>query len=143
MPVIAIANPKGGVGKSTLATNLAGALARQGHAVMLGDLDRQQSSRLWLQWRAATLPTILSWDITEDHIARPPKGTTHIVLDTPAGLTGKRLDAVMKIAGTSITGGVRETSNNATGNRMVFVGIRKPEDRANLIAYLKRETGAK
>lgn len=29
------------------------------------------------------------------------------------------------------------------GNRMVFVGIRKPEDRANLIAYLQRETGAK
>jgi cytochrome c len=28
------------------------------------------------------------------------------------------------------------------GNRMVFVGIRRPEDRANLIAYLKRETGA-
>lgn len=27
------------------------------------------------------------------------------------------------------------------GNRMVFVGIRKPEDRANLIAYLGRETG--
>lgn len=27
------------------------------------------------------------------------------------------------------------------GNRMVFVGIRKPEDRANLIAYLQRETG--
>jgi cytochrome c len=29
------------------------------------------------------------------------------------------------------------------GNRMVFVGIRKPEDRANLIAYLQRETAAK
>jgi cytochrome c len=28
------------------------------------------------------------------------------------------------------------------GNRMVFVGIRNPADRANLIAYLKRETGA-
>jgi cytochrome c len=28
------------------------------------------------------------------------------------------------------------------GNRMVFVGLRKPEDRANVIAYLKRETGA-
>ena len=28
------------------------------------------------------------------------------------------------------------------GNRMVFVGIRKAEDRANLIAFLKRETGA-
>ena len=48
MPVIVVANPKGGVGKSTVATNLAGWLARQGHAVMLGDLDRQQSSRRWL-----------------------------------------------------------------------------------------------
>ena len=45
MPVIVVANPKGGVGKSTLATNVAGALAREGHAVMLGDIDRQQSSR--------------------------------------------------------------------------------------------------
>jgi cytochrome c len=29
------------------------------------------------------------------------------------------------------------------GNRMVFVGVRKPEDRANVIAYIQRETGAK
>ena len=29
---------------------------------------------------------------------RPPKGTTHVVLDTPAGLHGKRLQAVMKLA---------------------------------------------
>jgi chromosome partitioning protein len=43
MPVIVVANPKGGVGKSTLATNIAGLFARQGHAVMLGDVDRQQS----------------------------------------------------------------------------------------------------
>lgn len=28
------------------------------------------------------------------------------------------------------------------GNRMVFVGISDPQDRANLIAYLKQETGA-
>ena len=98
MPVVVIANPKGGVGKSTLSSNIAGYFARQGHTVMLGDVDRQQSSRLWLQWRAPTLPTILSWDITDDHIARPPKGTTHIVLDTPAGLHGPGLDAVMKLA---------------------------------------------
>ena len=48
MPVIVVANPKGGVGKSTLATNIAGWLAHQGHAVMLGDIDRQQSARQWL-----------------------------------------------------------------------------------------------
>lgn len=28
------------------------------------------------------------------------------------------------------------------GTRMVFVGLRKPEDRANVIAYLQQETGA-
>jgi chromosome partitioning protein len=98
MPVIVVANPKGGVGKSTLSSNIAGYYARQGHAVMLGDVDRQQSSRLWLKLRPANMPVIQSWDITEDHIARPPKGTTHIVLDTPAGLHGAGLDAVMKLA---------------------------------------------
>ena len=51
MPVVVVANPKGGVGKSTLSTNIAGYFARQGHAVMLGDIDRQQSSRLWLGLR--------------------------------------------------------------------------------------------
>ena len=98
MPVIVVANPKGGVGKSTLSSNIAGCLARQGHIVMLGDADRQQSSLLWLQLRAAHLPRIQGWDIGEDHVARPPKGTTHVVLDTPAGLHGKALDAVMKLA---------------------------------------------
>jgi len=98
MPVIVIANPKGGVGKSTLATNVAGLLARQGHAVMLGDVDRQQSARQWLALRPANLPPIRGWDVAADTLVRPPKGTTHVVLDTPAGLHGKRLDAVLKIA---------------------------------------------
>ncbi|MCU0929942.1 MAG: ParA family protein [Burkholderiaceae bacterium] len=98
MPVIVVANPKGGVGKSTLATNLAGALARRGHAVMLGDVDRQQSARHWLSLRATQLPPIRGWDVDAGDVVRPPKGTTHVVLDTPAGLHGKRLDAVMKIA---------------------------------------------
>ena len=38
MPVILVANPKGGVGKSTLATHIAGYFASRGHAVMLGDV---------------------------------------------------------------------------------------------------------
>jgi chromosome partitioning protein len=99
MPVIVVANPKGGVGKSTLATNVAGALAREGHAVMLGDADRQQSSRQWLAMRPAHVPQIRGWEeVSHNDIVRPPKGTTHVVLDTPAGLHGKRLDEVMKLA---------------------------------------------
>lgn len=88
MPVVVIANPKGGVGKSTLSTNVAGYLASRGHAVMLGDADRQQSSALWLGLRPAAARPIRSWEVSADHVGKPPKGTTHVVLDTPAGLHG-------------------------------------------------------
>lgn len=98
MPVIVVANPKGGVGKSTLSTNLAGYLASRGHQVMLGDVDRQQSSRTWLSLRPEAARPIASWDTSPDDVVKPPKGTTHVVLDTPAGLHGKRFDEVMKLA---------------------------------------------
>ena len=98
MSVIVVANPKGGVGKSTVATNIAGYLASCGHAVMLGDVDRQQSARTWLTLRPAGVAPITAWQVAHDEIARPPKGVTHVVLDTPAGLHGKRLDEVMKLA---------------------------------------------
>jgi len=91
-----IANPKGGSGKSTLATNLAGWFARQGHRTMLGDIDRQQSSRAWLQLRSPSLPHIACWEIDGDKPARPPKDTTHVVLDTPAGLHGKKLAQALR-----------------------------------------------
>ena len=97
MPVIVVANPKGGVGKSTFATNLAGYFAAQGHKVMLGDIDAQQSSRTWLALRPAHFSTISAWEIDANAIAKPPKGTTHVVLDTPAGLKGNKLDAVLKL----------------------------------------------
>ena len=98
MPVVVVANPKGGVGKSTLATNIAGYFASQGHTVMLGDADRQQSSRLWLGLRPAAARTITGWDVGADKLAKPPKGTTHVVLDTPAGIHGKQLKQVVDIA---------------------------------------------
>jgi len=98
MPVIVVANPKGGVGKTTLSTNVAGYYASRGNKVMLGDVDRQQSARTWLGLRPPNLATISPWEIAHDEVVRPPKGTTHVVLDTPAGLHGKRLDEVMKLA---------------------------------------------
>ncbi|MFZ4534868.1 AAA family ATPase [Propionivibrio sp.] len=91
-----IANPKGGSGKSTLATNLAGYFARCGHQVMLGDTDRQQSASEWLTIRPPMLPPIGNWDVVKGLPARPPKGTTHVVLDTAAGLHGKSLERVLK-----------------------------------------------
>lgn len=98
MPVIVVANPKGGVGKSTISTNLAGYLAAQGHKVMLGDVDRQQSARTWLRLRPPAARPIATWEVAHDDIVKPPKGTTHVVLDTPAGLHGRKLDDVLKLA---------------------------------------------
>jgi chromosome partitioning protein len=98
MPIVVVANPKGGVGKSTLSTNVAGYFARQGHSVMLGDADRQQSSALWLRLRPPEARPIQTWEVSQDLIARPPKDVTHVVLDTPAGLHGWRFKDVLKIA---------------------------------------------
>ncbi|PKO30982.1 MAG: cobyrinic acid a,c-diamide synthase [Betaproteobacteria bacterium HGW-Betaproteobacteria-7] len=98
MKAFLIANPKGGSGKSTLATNLAGYFANRGHDVMLGDTDRQQSAREWLAIRPFELPTIETWETGTDNVSRPPKGTSHVVLDTPAGLSGKLLDKVLKLS---------------------------------------------
>ncbi|MDL9999779.1 ParA family protein [Variovorax sp. J22P240] len=99
MPVVLVANPKGGVGKSTLATNIAGYFASRGHPVMLGDIDRQQSSRLWLNLRTPQAREIRSWVASEDgNVVRPPRGTTHAVIDTPAGLHGARFKDVVALA---------------------------------------------
>ena len=93
---VLIANPKGGSGKSTLATNLAGHFAWQGEKVALGDLDRQQSARYWLTRRPPQYPFIGEWDAGSEDAPRAPKGATVALLDSPAGLHGKKLEAALK-----------------------------------------------
>lgn len=98
MTVIVVANPKGGVGKSTLSTNLAGYFAAQGEWVALADVDRQQSAHAWLQLRPATLPAIETWAFDVDAPAKPPKGLERAVIDTPAGMHGNRLNVTLELA---------------------------------------------
>ena len=95
MAIFAVVNRKGGSGKSMLATHLASYLASLGHEVMLGDVDRQHSSRLWLGLRSPVRPRIQGWTIDDRNFARPPAGVKHVVLDTPAGFQGVGL---MKVA---------------------------------------------
>ena len=49
--IIALLNQKGGVGKTTLATHLAGELAMQGQSIILLDADPQGSALDWTQRR--------------------------------------------------------------------------------------------
>ena len=97
MPVVAVVNPKGGVGKTTLATNLAGFFAASNHRTMLGDFDRQQSAREWLGLRPAEVSRIETWEASGESM-RPPKGITHVVLDTPAQFSGKRLADMIRVS---------------------------------------------
>jgi chromosome partitioning protein len=97
MPVVAVVNPKGGVGKTTLATNLAGYFASRLHKTMIGDFDRQQSARRWLALRPQGVAQIDTWELNGE-LARPPRGVTHVVLDSPAQITGKRLADVVRVA---------------------------------------------
>lgn len=99
MRAILVANPKGGCGKTTLATNLAGYLAGQNQRVMMWDLDRQKSSLDWLALRPAELPAITRLDAERDEInPKIPASNDWLVLDSPAGMHGKNLTHSLKLA---------------------------------------------
>ena len=98
MKAILIANPKGGSGKTTLATNLAGSLAVRKQKVFLWDLDRQQSSLKWLAMRPVNHPLIHRLDRKDDDESAIPSGSSWLILDSAAGLHGKNLAHALKIA---------------------------------------------
>ena len=98
MKAILIANPKGGSGKTTLATNLAGSLAARKQKVFLWDLDRQQSSLSWLATRPADRPVIHKLGVKEEGAETLPRGQSLLILDSAAGLHGKNLEHALKIA---------------------------------------------
>lgn len=85
MITVLIANPKGGCGKTTIATNLASAFANGGLRTALADADRQRSSTYWLKLRPDTSPHIegLNW---AKGAPKPPKNIDRLVIDCPAGL---------------------------------------------------------
>jgi chromosome partitioning protein len=95
MKTILVANPKGGAGKTTLTTNLAGYLASQGEPVLLWDLDRQRSTLTWLASRPAHLRVIHRLD-SGKHKHGSPDGPGILVLDSPAGLHGDKLTDLVK-----------------------------------------------
>lgn len=95
MKNILIANSKGGSGKTTLATNLAGYFASLGGQVILTDLDRQRSSTQWLQRRPPEMPLI--------HIYSPRSKVSMIkpewiITDSPAGFRDEKLADAVKQA---------------------------------------------
>ena len=98
MRSILVVNPKGGAGKTTVATNLAGGLASRGHDALLWDLDRQHSALTWLSMRPAHVPHIRRLDRREGESPGPVGKDAWLVIDSPAGIHGKSLSQTLRHA---------------------------------------------
>ncbi|MEQ8486288.1 MAG: division plane positioning ATPase MipZ [Pseudomonadales bacterium] len=100
---IVVLNPKGGSGKTTIATNLLAAYAAAGQRAALIDRDRQGSAMRWLRQRPESLPKIHGIaafeeppaNVTRSFAMRVPAETERVVVDTPAALDRQQMiDAV-------------------------------------------------
>ncbi|WP_222182010.1 nucleotide-binding protein [Geminicoccus harenae] len=91
---ILVGNGKGGVGKSTIATGLAAALAARRRVTALADADRQRSSLGWLERRPASAAPIRALDWTRKLGAVPP-GVERLVVDAPANLDGSEIEDLL------------------------------------------------
>lgn len=98
MQTILVANPKGGSGKTTLVTNIAGWLAGKRQKVALEDRDPQQSSAEWLKRRPALFPAIIGVDGQASRKELKSLEAQWLVVDSPAGLHGEALRDAIRAA---------------------------------------------
>jgi chromosome partitioning protein len=97
MKSVLVANPKGGAGKTTLSTNLAGYLANDKKTVTLCDLDRQQSALRWMAFRDPALPPVAGYFAGNQLMLNLPKDNDWVVMDAPAGLQGYKLNDYLRM----------------------------------------------
>jgi len=104
MRTIMVVNSKGGSGKTTLATNLAGFFASRGQVTVIKDYDPQGSSTEWLKQRPYTMTKIhgltafktSSQFVTRAFAMRLPVDTERLIIDTPAGVDLKQFLTTVK-----------------------------------------------
>src|SRR5579859_1991834 len=105
MQRILVLNPKGGSGKTTVATNLASYFASQGDHPLLTDNDPQGSSTRWLKKRKpeqAFIHGIAAFErnnrMTRAFQMRVPPDAAHVVIDTPAAVPAQQMPEMTKDA---------------------------------------------
>ena len=98
---VLVANPKGGCGKTTIATHLAAAFAAGGLKTALADTDRQRSSLGWLKTRPANAAPIRGIDWVKQ-IKKMPTGTSRLVIDSAASIRINRVRDLVRMADTIV-----------------------------------------
>jgi chromosome partitioning protein len=97
---ILVMNPKGGCGKSTVATNLASWYATRGRQVALADFDSQRSSLDWVESRPADAPPVVGLAAWEEGLRSVPRNADVVVIDAPARSHGRELTELVRRAET-------------------------------------------
>jgi chromosome partitioning protein len=102
---IVVLNPKGGSGKTTIATNLASFYAVQGLKPTLMDYDPQGSSWRWVRKRQETAPPIhgipayeRNSRVTKSFALRIPSDSQRVVVDTPAAIVAQSMPDMTRLA---------------------------------------------
>jgi chromosome partitioning protein len=96
MRTILVASSKGGVGKTTIATNIATPDAVKGKRTVLVDADRQGSSMRWCEKRAGMDSAVLPVDGTRrDWLKKVPDDAQRVIVDAPAGAMAGDLEAFL------------------------------------------------
>jgi len=153
MQRILILNPKGGSGKTTVATNLASYFASQGDHPLLTDNDPQGSSTRWLKKRQPEQPFIhgiaafeRNSRMTRSFQLRIPPDAAHVVVDTPAAVMAQDMPDMCKNADAIIVPVLPSdidihTCSKCIADLLLIAKVRRDENRIGVIANrVKRNT---
>jgi len=153
MQKIVVLNPKGGSGKTTIATNLASYFAVEKLRPTLMDMDAQGSSSHWLSKRTHEQPLIhgiaayeRNTGLTRSFATRLPLDTQRLVVDTPAAVEPQKLPDITRNA-TAVLVPVLPSdidihaAAKCISNLLLIAKLRRDEQRIAVIANrVKKQT---
>ncbi len=146
MQRILVLNPKGGSGKTTIATNLASYFASQGDRPLLSDNDPQGSSTRWLKKRTPEQPLIhgiAAFDrnsrMTRAWQMRIPPDVAHVVVDTPAAVSAQDMPEMTRSADAIIVPVLPSdidihACSKCIADLLLIAKVRRDENRIGVVA---------